>query len=119
MILISGEQFGGFYAVYILMALPFGGIHALLAIAAIIILLVNHVIPHRRISYLRQVVNLIGVVLMFTSLYYFFINDKQHYNYETFQQTLPMFTLALTAFVATCFLVANFMKARTKAMMIV
>ncbi len=41
-ILISGEGFGGFYLLYLLLALPYGGIHSLLALIGIVLLLVNY-----------------------------------------------------------------------------
>jgi hypothetical protein len=115
--MISGESFGGFYAMYILMALPFGGVHALLAVAGIIILLANHNIQRNKGNPVREVINLIGVLLLFGSLYYFFWNDKQHYNYGSFQQTVPVVTMVLTAFIAVCFLIGIFIKARPKTLM--
>lgn len=121
LIMISGENFGGFYALYILMALPFGGVHALLALAGILILLINHNIQPNKINSVRPVINLLGVLLLFGSLYYFFWADKQHYNYGSFQQTVPVFTMALAGFIATCFLINSFIKARpkTKTLMVV
>src|SRR6218665_639932 len=38
MIFVSGDHFGGVYLLYILMALPQGGLHAILAISGISIL---------------------------------------------------------------------------------
>jgi len=119
LIMISGEHVGGFYGMYILMGLPFGAVHALLAIAGIIILLVNQAFQLSRTSYLRQVINFIAVLFLFSSLYFFFHNDKQHYNYGTFEQTIPIITMAVTAFVAICFLIGNFSKVVPKTMVVV
>jgi hypothetical protein len=115
LIMISGESFGGFYGLYILMALPTGGLHALLAVAGILILLINYNIQRNRMNPIRQVINLVAVLLLFGSLYYFFWADEQHYNYETFQQSVPVVTMALAAFVAVCFLIGNFLKLGTKS----
>lgn len=119
LIMISGENFGGFYAMYILMALPFGGVHALLAVAGIIVLLTNHSIKSDKINSARQVINFIGVLLLFASLYYFFWADKQHYNYGSFEQTVPILTMVVTVLVAVCFLISNFMKTRAKTLLVV
>ena len=108
MIMISGENFGGFYAIYILMALPFGGLHALLALAGIITLLTNHAMRRNGIGFARSVFDVLGVLLLFASLFYFFWADKQHYNYGSFQQAIPLLTMMITAAVAICVLVRSF-----------
>jgi hypothetical protein len=118
-IMISGENFGGFYAMYILMALPFGGVHALLAFAGIIVLLGNHSIKRNKVNAAWQVINMLGVLLLFASLYYFFWADKQHYNYGSFEQPVPILTMAVTALAAACFLISNFIKARAKTLLVV
>ena len=41
-ILISGEHLGGFYLMYILIALPHGGIHSLLALTGIVLLVCSY-----------------------------------------------------------------------------
>jgi nitrate reductase gamma subunit len=119
LIMISGENFGGFYAMYILMALPFGGMHAMLAVAGIIILIANHSVQKNKINPVKQIINLIGVLFLFGSVYYFFWADKQHYNYGSFQQTVPIATMVLAAFTAGCFLFSNFLKAGTKTLLVV
>lgn len=113
LIMISGESFGGFYALYILLGLFYGAIHSLLALAGIIVLLVSY---HRfKIKNARaQILNLAGVLLLFSSVGYFFWQDKQHYNWGSFEQTVPVVTMTITVFVATCFLINNFIKARPK-----
>ena len=119
LIMISGEHVGGFYGMYILMGLPFGAVHALLAIAGIVVLLVNQALQPSRTSYLRQVINLIAVLFLFSSLYFFFHNDKEHYNYGTFEQAVPIITMAVTAFVAVCFLIGNFSRVGPRTMVVV
>jgi GNAT superfamily N-acetyltransferase len=104
MIMISGEHLGGFYALYILLALPFGGVHAFLAIGGIVILLVTHKKLQSK-GLASVLLNYVGVLLLFLSLYYFFWADKKHYNWGTFDQTVPVLTMILTAFVAVCFLI--------------
>jgi hypothetical protein len=116
--MISGEHLGGFYALYILLGLFAGAVHTLLAVAGIIILLISY---HRfnDKTAVNQLLNIIGVLLLFASIYFFFWNDKQHYNWGSFSQTVPVITMVLTTLIATCFLISNFLKAKLKALMIV
>ena len=113
LIMISGEQLGGFYALYILLGLFAGAFHSLLAVAGIIMLLI---IYHRfnNSKLFPQVLNVIGVLLLFSSIYYFFWNDKQHYNWGSFEQTVPVASMVLTAIVGICFLVRTFVKVPTQ-----
>ena len=106
-ILISGQHLGGFYIFYLLLALPYGGIHSILAILGIIVLLTSYRLFGCNEKNLGQVLNFVGVSLLFGSLYYFFWNDKQHYNWGTFEQVIPMLTIIITGFVALCFLLRN------------
>lgn len=106
LIMISGENFGGFYAMYILMALPFGGVHALLAVAGILLLVINRSLNKNKVAY--QACNILGLVFLIASLFYFFAADRQHYNWATFQQLVPVMSLIITAIVSFFFLVGNF-----------
>ena len=106
LIMISGESFGGFYAMYILMALPFGGMHALLAVAGILVLIINHSLNTNRTGY--RLASVSGLFLLIASLLYFFSADKQHYNWGSFEQVVPVITMILTAVISIFFLVGNF-----------
>ena len=108
-ILISGQHLGGFYVMYLLLALPHGGIHSLLAVAGIGILLLNfHQLRSRQNKMFSQSLDVLGLLLLVGSLLYFFLNDTQHYNWGTFDQGLPMFTICFTSFIGLCFLVGTF-----------
>lgn len=108
MILISGEHLGGFYILYILLALPHGGIHAILALAGIGILLASYYKFNRRKTYrIAFFLNIAGLALLFLSIYLFFFNDKQHYNWGTFEQTVPLISLFFTGLIAILFLIDN------------
>ena len=108
MIIISGEHLGGFYALYILLALPHGGVHALLAVAGIIILLFGyHKFKRRKIHRAEILLNLTGLLLLFGSLYLFFADDRSHYNWGTFEQAVPVASLFLCGAVAIVFLIDN------------
>ena len=104
--LISGQHLGGFYVLYLLLALPHGGIHSLLAVAGIGILLLNyHLLRGKQNKIVSKSLDVLGLILLVGSLLYFFLNDTQHYNWGTFDQGLPMFTICLTSFIGLCFLV--------------
>jgi hypothetical protein len=116
--MISGEHLGGFYALYILLGLFAGAVHSLLAVAGIIILLVSYH-RFRNKNTLSQTLNVAGVLLLFSSIYYFFWNDKQHYNWGSFEQTVPVLTMIVTSLVAVCFLSRTFIKTSPKKLMAV
>lgn len=107
MIMISGEHTGGFYALYLLTALPFGITYALVGTAGIIILLLNYNL-NRSIGVIKQSLNIGGLALLLYSLLLFFKSDTKHYNWGTFEQGFPVFTIVFTCFIALCFLVGTF-----------
>lgn len=108
LIIISGQHFGGFYLLYLLLALPYGGIHALLAVAGIVCLaLVNIKASWERNSVVRLGGAILGTSLLVASLVLFFINDKQGYNSGTFEQFVPLATLGLFTLIAILFVAAN------------
>lgn len=106
MIIISGQHLGGFYIVYLLLALPHGGIHALFAIIGISLLLIIYH-SKTRFSIIKSAINVIAVLMLIVSIFIFFYTDDEHYNYGTFYQLVPQITLILFAFIALCFLVRN------------
>jgi len=111
-IMISGEHLGGFYVLYLLLGLPFGAIHSLLALAGICSLLLGYHKYHRNNIHLAEsIFKVIGTLLLFLSIYLFFLNDKEHYNYGTFYQTVPVITLVFFSFLSVCFLLAAIIKA--------
>jgi hypothetical protein len=118
LILISGEQWGGFYAFYLLLALPYGGVHSLLALAGFFSMLASlHWVKDHLV--LQQVLNVVGVFFLVSSLYYFFDNDKLHYNWGTFQEPVPLSTLIITICVGICFLIGTFVSpSHSKAVMV-
>ena len=111
LLLISGQHFGGFYMLYLLMALPHGGIHALFAVAGIAILIVGQIIlkPGRK-HQVEPVLNIVGVICLLVSIVLFFYNDKQKYNYDTFDQTVPLITLSLFGILSAGFIIRNLVK---------
>lgn len=94
LILISGEQFGGFYLLYIAMGLPYGAPHSLIALAGLSIMLLGYKIHPKRIAKVKPLLYFLGDSLMATALFVFFSNSKG-YNNSTFNQIVPLISLGL------------------------
>ena len=92
-ILINGEAWGGFFLLYLLLGLPYGAIHSVLALIAILILVLNLHKYHRRETVKGCLLEILGVLLLLLSLFLFFYNDTTHYNYGTFYILVPLITL--------------------------
>lgn len=107
-VMISGQQIGGFYLLYLLLGLPHGAIHSLLALGGIILLLISYNKFKKNRNYmLGRVINLVGLILLLLSLFFFFYKDKQHYNYGTFYQLIPQITLTIFSVLTFAFLLNN------------
>ncbi|MES1224131.1 MAG: hypothetical protein ABUT20_52035 [Bacteroidota bacterium] len=108
LLLISGESVGGFYITYIVLALPHGGLHGLLAVAGIIIIIFNY---HTKTTFfLSFCLSTIGIILLICSLYFFFATDPSHYNAGTFEQALPLMTFGIFGFLILCSMLESFIK---------
>ena len=107
-IMISGQHLGGFYLLYLLLALPKGGMHSLLALFGILLLLISYYKYKRKKIYLiESIINIVAVILLILSLFSFFYNDKEHYNFGTFYQIVPQITLIIFSIIALTFLLDN------------
>ncbi|MFT4155135.1 hypothetical protein [Parafilimonas sp.] len=102
-IIISGEEMGGFYLLYILLGLPHFVIHSILGISGIFCLMLAYYIKKSK-GYLF---NIFGASCMCGSLIYFFIQPNASYNYGTFHETLPMITLCAFGALVTYFIISN------------
>lgn len=117
-ILISGEHLGGFYVLYIFLGLLPGVIHSILGFFGMLILIVSYHLPQTTKTLFKQCLNVLGTAMMFLSIYLFFKNDTAHYNWGTFEKTVPVATLVLFCVVGLCFLVGTFSKPRSSTGMI-
>lgn len=113
-ILISGESIGGVYLFYLLLALPHGLIHSILAIAGIILLLVSFNRVKNVASMAKIYMNITGILLLGFSIFYFFYNDKGHYNYGSFSSTPFWITFSLFAISALCLLSLTVINLKSK-----
>jgi hypothetical protein len=105
---ISGESMGGFYIIYVLLGLLHGVLHSLLGFYGILALVIGFHLSLKRNVYIKQVLCVMGVFLMAASVFFFFRKDTAHYNWGTFDQGLPMFTLVFTGIIAILFLIGIF-----------
>ena len=107
-ILISGQSFGGFYLMYLVMALPGGAGFSIVAAIGIGLIIFNLLKLKRSKQYrIEAIVNIIGACLLILSLIMFFHNDKNNYNQQTFYQVVPMLTIMLFIITTVCFVINN------------
>ncbi len=113
LVLISGEHLGGFYLLYVLLGLPHGSIHSILAILGISILLFsNYKYKQSFKTLIEPFLNIVGIICLCLSLFFFFYRDENHYNYATFYQTVPQITLAVFSIFMLIYLILNVTKLR-------
>lgn len=107
-IMISGQHVGGFYLLYILLALPHAGIHSLLALTAVGLLLFVHARYRRSLTTIVSFIfNLIAAFLLFLSLFFFFYTDTDRYNFSTFNQAVPLISLVFFTLFLVSFITVN------------
>ena len=106
-ILISGEHFGGLYILYILMALPHGGMYSLFASfgAALLILSLIRYKPESG-HFMGPLLDVFGIFSLYASLYTFFL-ESGGYNRSTFEQGIPFFTIVLFVLLSLTYLIVS------------
>jgi hypothetical protein len=103
LVIISGEHFGGFYLVYLLLALPHGGIHAMLALSGAGLIVFSYARYKRQSKYfIAPLLNILGTFNLYISLLVFFYNTWE-YNDATFEQTVPVVSLCLFVVLSLAF----------------
>ena len=106
-ILISGQHLGGFYLLYLLLGLPHGGVHSIAALIGVTLLLSSYSSNEERGQLTKSLLNTFGVLLFLLSLFLFFYNDTENYNYGTFVQLVPQITIAIFAGLCLLFFYVN------------
>lgn len=94
LILISGEQFGGFYLLYLIMGLPYGAPHTLIALTGLLTMFIGYKIHPKQLPKIKPILYLLGDGFMATALFVFFWSSKG-YNNSTFEQAVPLISLSL------------------------
>lgn len=102
LLIIEGDNFGGFYLLYLVLSLPHGVAYAVVAALGIagVIVAFNMHLP--RFALLKTVLYLLGFCLMILSLLLFFARG---YSWETFQLGIPLSTFILFGVCSICFLI--------------
>ena len=110
-IMIVGQHLGGFYMLYILLALPHLGIHAVLAVLGIMILMVNNYMLHKPSAYVTiPLLNVIAALMLPLSLFLFFYLDYGHYNDGTFELVVPLTLIGIFIVLTIIFILKNLLK---------
>jgi hypothetical protein len=94
LVLISGEQFGGFYLIYLLLGLPNGAPHAIIAVIGILFLVLGCTVHSKQYNKIKPLLCVMGDLIIIVALITFFKNSKG-YNDATFHQAIPLLTFAL------------------------
>jgi xanthosine utilization system XapX-like protein len=105
LLLIEGDNFGGFYLLYLILALPYGAPYAIVALLGLIVVFIGYKIFRVRLHPMKPILYLIGQTLMFCSLIMFFSKGNK---YATFQQIIPLFSFVLFALCSICLLINSF-----------
>lgn len=101
----EGENFGGFYMVYLLLALPHGALYALLAFIGILSIVIGLNLNQKPSYWIKPCLYLIGLTLMVLSLVDFFATGDQS---DTFKQGVPLASFLLLCLSSLCFLALSF-----------
>lgn len=108
LLLISGESFGGFYFIFLLLGLPHGVPHAILAFAGLIAMFIGYKIYRKHFNPIKPLLYLIGNALMIFALVTFF-EDSKGYTYSTFHQAVPLISFSLFGLCVLCNLLTSLM----------
>ncbi len=101
LLLISGESFGGFYLMYILLGLPHGVPHSIIAIAGLGLMFTGYKVYRQQFHIVKPLLYIFGNALMIFALFIFF-QDSKGYNDSTFHQTVPVITFVLFGLCVLC-----------------
>ena len=94
LLLISGESFGGFYLLFLLLGLPHGVPHAVFALIGLIAMFTGYKIYRKQFNPLKPLLYVIGNALMICALITFFA-DSKGYTYSTFHQSVPLISFSI------------------------
>ena len=105
LLIIEGAHFGGFYLLYLLLAIPHGATYAIMAIVGIILIVIAKGFITNNSNKLRAVLYLLGLLIMNASLVLFFSRNEKTGNMETFQGGVPLISFIIFGFIMLCFLI--------------
>jgi hypothetical protein len=102
LIMIEGENFGGFYLLYLLLALPHGATYAVIAVSGLIFIFIGYKFYRIRYNPIKSLLYLIGISLLILSLFIFFNKGNKD---ATFEEVVPLISFVLFGISTTCFLI--------------
>lgn len=102
LLIIEGDNFGGFYSIYLLLSLPHAVPYAISAVLGIVGVVIAFNIHSKKYELLKSVLYLLGFGLMIFSLVLFF---ETGYNWTTFRLGVPVASFILFGICGLCFLV--------------
>jgi hypothetical protein len=102
LLMIEGENFGGFYLLYLLLALPHGATYAVIAVSGLIFIFIGY--KSYRIMYnpIKSILYFIGISFMILSLFIFFNKGNKN---ATFEEVVPLISFVLFGLSTTCLLI--------------
>jgi hypothetical protein len=105
LLIIEGDNFGGFYLLYLLLALPHGALYAVIAVAGLTSVFTGYKIYRIRTHPIKPMLYLLGVALMILSLFIFFGKGNKN---ATFKELIPLTSFVLFGISLTFFLINSF-----------
>ncbi len=102
LLIIEGDQFGGFFMLYLLLALPHFVPYAITAALGIASIIVGFNLRKENYLSFKPVLFLSGYCLMILSLLLFFSKGNK---WETFEMGLPTLTFVIFGISSLCFLI--------------
>lgn len=101
LLLISGESFGGFYVLFILLGLSHGVPDTIVSTLGLGIMLLGYKIYRKKYHPIKPALYILGDVVMIIGLIMFFQTAKG-YSYATFHQIAPLVSFALFGLCVLC-----------------
>lgn len=101
LLVIEGDNFGGYYLLYLILSLPHGVPYAVVAALGIAGMVIAFNIHSRKYELMKYALYLVGFALMIISLVMFF---ETGYSWNTFKLTVPLSTFILFGIISFCFL---------------
>lgn len=111
----EGQNFGGFYMLYLMLALPHGVPYAILAALGIASVVIGFNLNKKHAYWVKALLYLIGLVLMVSSLINFFATGDQS---GTFEGGVPLISFIILCVCSFCFFITAlslFQRPHTKA----
>lgn len=101
LLIIEGDNFGGFFLLYLILALPHGVPYALVAITGITSITVGFNVHNKRLEFYKIGLYIAGLLLMLISLIMFFAKGNKD---ATFKEPVPLFSFVFFGVCSFCFL---------------